>query len=158
MNTSRDVLRAALTWFRGEHPHARLAQAAFARAGVDRLSDPVVIALALGYLAVPIMSLSDRWRAELRGTTIRYRWDPDHTEDRLNILYGIALALLREAGNPCPTPTQVWGMTLATALPDDAPELWEAHPHVPRWLVELRISAKRADSSSGGMRISIARG
>jgi hypothetical protein len=117
--------------------------------------DPVLIALAFGYTAVAIMKLDDRWRAEVRGRTIRYRWDADHAEDRLNVFYGIALAILRESGNAHPTPTQAWGMTMATALPADSPLLWERHPHVPPWFVDLRLAAKRGDT---GIRLAIAKG
>lgn len=148
METSRD-LRAALTWWRGAHAYSRLALAAMRRAGLEPLTDPRVIAQALGYTVVPIMSFDDRWRADLRGSTIHARWHPDHAEDRLNVYFGLSLAVLRDAGES-PTPTQAWSMTLALALPDNAPELWEGHPHVPGWLVDLHVAARRDDRA--GMR------
>lgn len=148
MDTSRE-LYAALTWWRGAHAYSRLAQTTLRRAGVEPLTDPRVIALALGYSVVPIMSFDERWRAELCGRTIRARWRSEHAEDRLNVFCGLALASLRETGNECPTETQRWGMTVALALPDDDADLWELTPHVPRWLVDRRIAATRGDDSSG---------
>lgn len=153
MDPSRVVL-AALTWSRGARAYADLAKAAWSRAGVDWLVEPWVLARALGYVVVPIMILDDRCRADVRGSTIRNSWQPEHVEDSLNVYYGIALALLREAQTQEPTETQIWGVTVALALPEAALEFWNGHPHVPPWFVDLRVAARRRET---GVRAAIER-
>jgi hypothetical protein len=146
MHKSRDI-HAALTWWRGAHAYSLIAQSAFRRADLEPFTDPRVIARALGYPVVPIFCLDERWRADVRGRTIRHRWHTDHGEDRLNVFYGFAIALLKESGVADPILTQVWSMTLALALPDSMAGAWDDHPHVPRWLIDLRRSARRSDDS-----------
>lgn len=146
MHKSRD-LHAALTWWRGAHAYSLIAQSAFRRADVDPLTDPRVIAAELGYSVVPIMSLDERWRADVRARTIWHRWHTDHGEDRLNVFYGLGVGLLKETGVAEPILTQAWSMTLALALPESIVEAWDDHPHVPRWLIDLRRSTTRGDES-----------
>lgn len=125
----------------------RLSAYAYARARRPLFTNPLYLALALGYRLHPV-TMSRPAPATLSEATLYYNWSGDPLDVGLSVYRCLAAALLREGGH---SPAEIEAELLAAelALPErlarglSVENAVAAQPNVPRWWIEARLMGFR---------------